>query len=93
MSLKPGDFVSTGFGYGLVLNKYTGDPELFYGNKVAVCDIIYNDALILNFEISKKSTIKVDKKTAKEKEAHYNIIDGIFTKVSMNNLKKVKLDG
>lgn len=50
--VKPGEFITTRLGVGLVLNNYYGDPDVFMGNKhIIVGDVIYPGVLRKQIEI------------------------------------------
>lgn len=41
MPAKPGDFLPTRDGYGLILNQYKGDPKVFFGKTPIVGDVLH----------------------------------------------------
>jgi len=87
MKVEPGDFIITGFGPGLVINKYKGDPDSFFGDSPEVIDVVYKNRIIKQMEVA--SIVKVVNKNIISKNKKLNIIKGIFTKVSIDSLKRV----
>lgn len=73
--VKPGDFVMTRYGVGLVYNEYIGNPDVFFGKEVKVGDIVYPDRITRQIEISGYLPAKT------WREDYTDIIKGIFEEI------------
>lgn len=75
--VKPGEFIHTKIGVGLVLNSYYGSPNDFFGKEdVPVGDIVYPDRMIKQIEIS--GYIPEDNIF---QEDYHSIIKGVFEEI------------
>lgn len=79
--VEPGNFIITGFGPGLILNKYKGDPNNFLGETPEVVDVIYRNRITKGVEVS--SIVKVVDKNNIGESKKVRIIKGIFKTINL----------
>lgn len=76
--LNAGDFVESGFGIGLLINKYKGHPDSFFGKDTIVGDILYDNMIIRQNEISHLDAYPSNRVDSKTKE---ELVIGVFERV------------